>query len=107
MTALKQILAGITLAAVLGGALAFGGAALASDDKDDDYNMQNVETAIDMQQAISIAQQQVPGKVTESELDREDGKLVWEVEILGNDQQEWELYIDAQTGAVLKKEQDD
>ncbi len=40
------------------------------------------------------------------ELDREDGFLVWVVEIVGADQKAHEITVDAGNGQVLKKELD-
>lgn len=61
---------------------------------------------LDMAKAIEIALKEVPGTVQESELEKEDGKQVYEIEILTADGQEMEVEIDAETGAVLKVEAD-
>lgn len=113
MTINKSLLNRLALAAVLGTSLSFAGVALADkdankhDSHDDDNERVTMEVAIDAQQALVIAQQQVPGRVMETELENEDGKAVWEVEIVDANQQEWEISIDAQTGVILSKEQDD
>ncbi|WP_299473160.1 PepSY domain-containing protein [uncultured Roseibium sp.] len=56
--------------------------------------------------AVERALTEVPGTVQETELDREDGKLIYEIEILTADGLEMEVEIDAETGAVLKVEED-
>ncbi len=57
--------------------------------------------------AVDIALQNVPGTPVAVELEREDGVLLWDVEILDNNQQVMELEIDAMSGAVLKQHIDD
>jgi uncharacterized membrane protein YkoI len=59
------------------------------------------------EQAIQIALAEVPGDVQETELEREDGMQVYEIEILTADGVEMEVEIDAQTGAVLEIEVED
>ncbi|UTR12830.1 PepSY domain-containing protein [Evansella sp. LMS18] len=60
---------------------------------------------ISKEEAASIALGMLDGKVEEVELDREDGILIYEVEIdyRGND---YDFDIDAQTGEVLKIDDD-
>ncbi|WP_434054923.1 MAG: PepSY domain-containing protein [Roseibium sp.] len=61
---------------------------------------------LDEAKAVEIALAEVPGTVQEAELDKEDGKQVYEIEILTADGQEMEVEIDAETGAVLEIEAD-
>lgn len=56
---------------------------------------------ISQEQAMSIALQTVPGSVTGTELESEDGVTLWEIEILDGSKQTVELAIDANTGEVL------
>ena len=65
------------------------------------------EAAITADQAMAIALTEVPGKVTETEIEKEDGKLIWEVSVLDSQNRTFELEIDANSGAVLDKELDD
>lgn len=58
-------------------------------------------------QAIEIALARVPGEIQETELEREDGKQVYEIEILTADGQEFEVEIDASDGTVLEVERED
>ncbi len=48
--------------------------------------------------AVAIALQNVPGTPVAVELEREDGVLLWDVEILDNNQQVMEFEIDAMSG---------
>ncbi len=74
--------------------------------QDSEKNLTNND-AIGVEEAINIASAQVAGKVVETELEHEDGKLVWEVEIVGDDNLVSEVIIDAQTGTVLETEIED
>lgn len=46
-------------------------------------------------------QRQHPGQVLELELEREEGRWVYEVKLLGSDGQVARLHVDARTGDVL------
>jgi uncharacterized membrane protein YkoI len=65
------------------------------------------EAEVSLQQAIEIALLEVPGTVEEAELESEDGALVYEIEILGADNQMFEVEIAAATGAVIEVEAED
>lgn len=57
---------------------------------------------ISMEQANEIALQRVPGQVVKSELEFEDGILIYEVDIRTADGLKYEVEIDAVTGEVVK-----
>ncbi|MEO0635131.1 MAG: PepSY domain-containing protein [Pseudomonadota bacterium] len=63
--------------------------------------------ALTTTQAIEIALAEVPGTVQETELDREDGVQVYEIEILNGEGQEMEVLVSADTGEVLEVELDE
>ena len=48
-----------------------------------------------------------PGRILDVELEREDGQIAYEVEILGEDGIVTEIYINAKTGKVLSVKEDD
>ena len=62
------------------------------------------ETGLTEEQVIAIALMEVPGEVQEVDLEREDGMLVYEIEILTADGTEMEVEIVASTGDVLEVE---
>ncbi len=59
---------------------------------------------ISMGEAIDAAVQAVPGKAVEAYIDDEDGRTVFEVEIITDQGKTQEVYIDAQTGVAQKIE---
>lgn len=63
--------------------------------------------ALSEAQAIELALAEVPGEVLETELEREDGMQVYEIEILGADGVEMEVEINAATGEILEVEAED
>lgn len=76
------------------------------DDEDgdwDDSDERNLgEPAITRDEAVTAAQTEVSGDVTEVELDDEAGRLVWTVEI-----GQQEVNVDALDGTILSVENDD
>jgi len=95
------VLAGITLLCVT------TGLALAHDRKDKDHEAVNAQSAkITMEQAIETAKTTFPGRVIESELESEDGGLVYEVKIVSASGETQEVEIDALSGKVLDSEQE-
>jgi len=63
--------------------------------------------AISTEKVVEIATKAHPGTVTDLELDRDVGRLVYEVEVRDEKFREWDLEIDAKTGQILTEEQDD
>lgn len=47
------------------------------------------------------------GKVLETELERRKNRYIYEVEILDENSQVWEIKLDAKTGKLIKLERDD
>lgn len=76
-----------------------------NDDFDDDKVINAAQAKISQEQAIKIAQAKASGTVTKVKLDEDDNRLVYEIEIQ-NGQTEYEFDIDAQTGTIVKFEED-
>ncbi|GIN99261.1 hypothetical protein J6TS1_51310 [Siminovitchia terrae] len=74
------------------------------DDHDDDYNRSNQskEVTISLDDAISAATKDTPGKVKEAEFD-DDG--YYEIELVVG-QNDVEMKIDANSGKIIEKETD-
>ncbi|MGZ0051608.1 PepSY domain-containing protein [Brevibacillus gelatini] len=62
---------------------------------------------ITQEQARQIALQQVQGRVLHVELDTENGVLVYEFIILTDQNQVYEVEVNAETGKVMKVERED
>lgn len=57
---------------------------------------------ISMEQANEIAVRQVPGNVVKSELDFDDGIVIYEIDIRTAEGHKYDVKVDAVTGEVLK-----
>lgn len=55
---------------------------------------------------LELAQRRVPGEVLEVELDKDDGRITYEVKVLTPDGRVREVTIDAHSGKVLNVEDD-
>ena len=82
--------------------LALGLAVTASDKKSGQKQLQK-EAKITMKEARATALKEAPGKVKESELEREDGKVIYSFDIQTKEGIK-EIQVDAVTGKVLKVE---
>lgn len=61
-------------------------------------------TGLTEEQVIEIALMEVPGEVTDVDLERQRGQEVYEVEILEADGTETEVKISAESGEILRVE---
>ena len=87
----KLVVGGVAVAVLVLG----GGAAIAA---------QQQGTRIDRTAAEEAALDAVPGEVKETELEREGGSTVYEVEVIGKDGKLREVTVDAGNGRVLGQE---
>lgn len=65
------------------------------------------QVTFDLDAAQLVALGEFPGAVAESELEEEDGKVVWEFEIVVADGTRMEVLIDANTGELISSEPED
>lgn len=63
--------------------------------------------ALAEERVLELVNKARPGDVTDLELDRDLGRLVYEVEVRDAQGQEWDLELDAATGEVLGDSRDD
>lgn len=77
-----------------------------SDDGKEKFAVANLPTSVTMEEAIKIATTQFPGKVLEAELENEEGKAIYEVEVINGSGETREFEIDAQSGKILSSEQE-
>ena len=62
-------------------------------------NKELIATAkITLEEAVRHALKSVPGKAVEAEIGKEDGRTVYEVEIIDQSNKTQKVYVDAQSG---------
>jgi uncharacterized membrane protein YkoI len=78
---------------------------------DDDHvvarKLRDAGEILPLEQIIQRARAVKPGELIETELERKHGRYVYEVEILDQGGQVWEIKLDARTGELIKLERDD
>jgi len=60
-----------------------------------------------LQEILRKAKVIKPGQVIETDLEKDDGRYIYELEILDEQGQVWELELDAQTGEFVELENED
>lgn len=98
--------AALTLAAITSVAMADQGRGRHGD-HDDALAAVEARQALPLTRIFQIAQTAVPGEIIEVELDRDDGRLIYEVDILTSTGRLRQVEIDARTGEVLDVEDED
>ncbi len=78
-----------------------------SGDHDEALRAVEARQALPIARIMEIAVRAVPGEIIEIELDRDDGTLIYEVEVLSSAGRVRKVEIDARTGAVLDIEDED
>lgn len=73
-------------------------------DHDDAREAYEHGEALPLAQILPLALRAVPGEVLEVELEREHGRLVYEIEILARTGRVRKVILDARTGAILSVE---
>jgi hypothetical protein len=94
----KRVVCGTIAAVLVAGGLLTGSPAFAQEQPSGE---------ITPQQARDAAVAAVPGTVLEVEREREDGKVIYEVEIRQDDGRLIEVVVGASTGVVLETEVED
>jgi uncharacterized protein YpmB len=76
--------------------------------KDESKEMVEMAAAakVTIDQAIKTASEKVPGKVVEAELEKKHDKLIWEVEVVTEENKVMEVHIDAGTGEIIDVEEE-
>lgn len=102
MAASKRIVLGLA-AALLGGAAVVG-----ADEVEHDRVRGLVESGAirPLEEVVEAATERYPGRLLEVELEREEGRLVYEVELVTEGGEYIEVLVDAETGEVLGREKD-
>ncbi|MEX2493230.1 MAG: PepSY domain-containing protein [Nitrospirales bacterium] len=61
-------------------------------------------TKVTIAEAIKTVSEKFPGTIIEAELEKEDGKTVWEVEVVTANGELEKVYVDVQTGQFVEIE---
>ncbi|MCJ7991602.1 PepSY domain-containing protein [Priestia megaterium] len=77
------------------------------DEDEKEEELQNISPAISLDQAIKTALKSAKGTVNETDLDQENNRLVYEIEIDTADKREATVSVDAKNGNVISVELDD
>ncbi|MFC1749762.1 PepSY domain-containing protein [Pseudomonadota bacterium] len=77
-----------------------------ADEQDNALKLREAGKILPLEKILEISRKQTPGRILEVELEREDGRLIYELEILDDKGRVWELEIDAENGKIIKREQD-
>lgn len=96
---------GVTVSLLL--TLLFCGLTVAEEDYELAKKLRQQGVILPLEKILTFARAQKPGEVIETELEKKHGSYVYEVEILDNKGQVWELKLDAKTGKLIKIELDD
>lgn len=62
---------------------------------------------LSLEEILRRAGQQHTGRVLETELEQENGRYLYEVELVDESGEVWEMKLDAQTGELLQEERED
>lgn len=105
MKKIFNALTGITGLLIL---VALPGQSLQADD-DSDYArmLKQRGDILPLEQVIESAMAVKSGQILETELDEEDGRYIYELEILDERGQVWELELDASTAELIELESED
>lgn len=88
-------------------ALLLAAPALADDDHDRAREALARGEILPLSRILAVVEQEVGGRIIEIDLDRDDGRYVYDVEAVSRDGRLVELTIDAATGAILDRDYED
>jgi uncharacterized membrane protein YkoI len=80
---------------------------LAGDDHEKARRLKEAGRILPLQEVVKKAQAEHPGRVIEVELDDDDDRPVYEIELLDEQGEVWEFKFDAATGELIKRERED
>lgn len=81
--------------------------ALADDDHDRAREALARGEIMPLSRILAVVEREVGGRVIEIDFDRDDGRYVYDIEVVSSDGRLMELKIDAATGAVLERDYED
>ena len=81
--------------------------AQADDDHDEAKRLLQSGDILSLEAILERLQPTYPGKILEVELERENGRIIYEIELLAEDGVVYKIEVDAKTGEVLRRKVDD
>jgi uncharacterized membrane protein YkoI len=60
------------------------------------------DTPVTLEQAVMTAVAAIPGRAVEAQLSADEGRIVYEVEIIDRAQDRRRVYVDAERGKIIK-----
>jgi uncharacterized membrane protein YkoI len=97
----------ILLGSALACAAALGPLAHADDDDKRIRRLQRSGDILSLDEIFNRARAVKPGRILDTDLEDDDGRLVYEIELLDARGRVWEMKLDARTGRLIELEQDD
>jgi len=107
LDSMKQLTAFILRALLIALMLTHGSTAQADRDHDEARRLLKSGDILSLELILEKLRPTHPGKILEVELETKSGKVVYEIEMLGDDGIVREFIIDARTGVLLHSKQDD
>lgn len=84
-----------------------GASVLADDSHLEARDLAREGKILPLQQILQRLDEVQPGQILEVELEREHGLLIYEIELLDEQGRVWEFEIDAASGEILEREEED
>jgi len=103
MRIMKKRLLPVWLTSLL---LLAGNPVFASDDQETARRLSEAGEILPLETILEHAQQHQPGRVLEVEFEKKRGQYTYEIEILNTKGIVWELELDARTGQLLERKQE-
>lgn len=76
-------------------------------DIDEVMRLKESGAIMSLEDLLERVRREYPGRIIEIELEKENGKYVYEIDLVDEDGIVWELELDASTGDLLKLKRDD
>lgn len=87
--------------------LLFGNTAFGSDDHETARRLSEAGEILSLETILQRVQQHQTGRVLEVEFEEDRGQYIYEVEVLNSKGVVWELKLDARTGELIERKQED
>lgn len=105
---LRQLLAAILLGLALPSMAAGDEPLLLAEMKADQvHRLKETGDIMSLEALLRQVRQEYPGRVIEIEFDEENGRYVYELEIVDDEGIVWDIELDARSGELIKREVDD